>query len=191
MNKKTMGIALSAILLAGAFALAASGPANAQSVMKQCGDDWKAAKAAGTTNGQTWQEFLKTCRAQKEGAAAPAAAAPAAPAAAAPAPAPAAAAPAPAPAPAAAPTPMKPAPMKPAPKAAVAPTGAGQFAAEAEAKAHCPADTVVWVNTNSHKYHYAGHRSYGTTKKGAYMCEADATAAGNVAAKDEKEEKAK
>ena len=36
--------------------------------MKQCGDEWKAAKAAGTTNGQTWQEFLKTCKAQKAGA---------------------------------------------------------------------------------------------------------------------------
>ena len=64
-------------------------------------------------------------------------------------------------------------------------TGAGQFAAEAEAKAHCPSDTVVWLNTKSHKYHYAGHKSYGTTKQGAYMCEADAKAAGNVAAKDE------
>ena len=92
-------------------------PANAESVMKQCGDDWKAAKAAGTTNGQTWQEFLKTCEAQKKARrpgrrrlrAAPAAA-PRRP------PAPAAAAPAPAPAPAAAPAPMKPAPMKPAPK---------------------------------------------------------------------------
>ena len=64
-------------------------------------------------------------------------------------------------------------------------TGAGQFAAEAEAKAHCPSDTVVWVNTKSHKYHFAGHKSYGTTKQGAYMCEADAKAAGNVAAKGE------
>ena len=65
-------------------------------------------------------------------------------------------------------------------------TGAGQFAAEAEAKAHCPSDTVVWLNTKSHKYHYAGHKSYGTTKQGAYMCEADAKAAGNAAAKGEK-----
>jgi len=72
MMKKTMGIAFSAILLAGAFALTANGASGAESVMKQCGADWKAAKAAGTTNGQTWQEFLKACRAQKEGAAAPA-----------------------------------------------------------------------------------------------------------------------
>ncbi|HYA05893.1 MAG TPA: hypothetical protein VEF90_08380, partial [Xanthobacteraceae bacterium] len=57
MMRKTMGIAFSAILLAGAFALSATGAANAESVMKQCGDEWKAAKAAGTTGGQTWQEF--------------------------------------------------------------------------------------------------------------------------------------
>ena len=76
--------------------------------------------------------------------------------------------------------------MKPAPKAAAAPTGAGEFQTEGEAKAKCPSDTVVWVNTKSHKFHYAGHKSYGTTKKGAYMCEADATAGGNVAAKGEK-----
>ena len=60
------------------------------------------------------------------------------------------------------------------------------YHSEAEAKAKCPTDTVVWVNTKSHKYHYAGHRSYGTTKQGAYMCEADATAGGNAAAKGEK-----
>ena len=75
---------------------------------------------------------------------------------------------------------------KPAAKPQVAATGAGEFASEAEAKGHCPTDTVVWLNTKSHKYHYAGHRSYGTTKQGAYMCEADAKAAGDIAAKGEK-----
>ena len=191
MRNMTAWIAVSAILVGGAMALAASGATGAESVMKQCGADWKAAKAAGTTNGQTWQDFLKTCRTQKEGAAAPAAAAPTPTPAAAPAPAPApaaaptptpAAAAAPAPAPAAAPAPTKTAPATPA----VAATGAGEFAAEAVAKAHCPSDTVVWVNTKSHKYHYAGHKSYGATKQGAYMCEADAKAAGDVAAKGEK-----
>ena len=54
---------------------------------------------------------------------------------------------------------------------------------EAEAKARCPTDTVVWVNTKSHIYHYAGTRSYGTTKQGAYMCQADANAAGDRASK--------
>jgi len=54
--------------------------ADAESVMKQCGDQWKAAKAAGTTNGQTWPQFLSQCRAQlKAGAAAPSTAAAPAP----------------------------------------------------------------------------------------------------------------
>ncbi len=48
-------------------------PANAESVMKMCGEQWKAAKAAGTTNGETWPQFLAQCRAQqKTGAATPA-----------------------------------------------------------------------------------------------------------------------
>jgi hypothetical protein len=164
--------ALSAVLFAGALGLASTGAAEAQSIMKQCGDEWKAAKANNTTNGMTWQEFLKQCRAQKESSAAPAAA---------PAPAP-AAAPAAAPAPAPAPAPTyqpKPAPAATAARA----TGAGQFTTAAEAQTRCPSDKVVWVNTKSHVYHYAGTRSYGTTKQGAYMCEADATAAGDRASK--------
>ena len=177
MMRKTLGIAVSAILLAGAFGLSATGAANAESVMKQCGADWKAAKAAGTTNGQTWAEFLKTCKTQKAAATAPAATPAAAPA----------AAPAPVATPAPAATPMAAKPMKPAPKRSTATaTGAGEFASEAEAKAKCPSDTVVWVNTKSHKYHFSGHRSYGATKQGAYMCEADANAAGDIAAKGEK-----
>jgi hypothetical protein len=182
MHNKSFAIGVAAMMLAGAFGLAATA-ANAESVMKECGADWKAAKAAGTTNGQTWNEFLKTCEAQKKAAAPAAAATPAAAPAAAP-------APAPAMTPAAAATPMTmpmatPKPKKTEAAAPAAATGAGQFAAEAEAKAHCPSDTVVWLNTKSHKYHFAGHKSYGATKQGAYMCEADAKAAGNVAAKGE------
>jgi hypothetical protein len=116
----------------------------------------------------TWQQFLAQCRTQIEGAAAPGATPAAAPA------------PAPAAAPAPAPT-FQPAPAPS--QTAARPTGAGQFSTEAEAKARCPTDTVVWVNTKSRVYHYAGTRSYGTTKRGAYMCEADATAAGDRASK--------
>jgi hypothetical protein len=90
MVNRTIGIAFSAIVLAGAFGLAGTSAANAESVMKICGDQWKAAKAAGTTGGKTWPEFLSQCRTDQKGAAAPAAAAPAA---AAPAPAPVAPAP--------------------------------------------------------------------------------------------------
>src|SRR6266498_2777429 len=72
------------------------------------------------------------------------------------------------------------------PTTAAAPTAAGQFSTETQAKARCPGDTVVWVNLDSKVYHFAGTRNYGTTKSGAYMCEKDATAAGSRAAKNEK-----
>ena len=103
MSRKTLGIAFSAVLLAGAFALAGTSVANAESVMKICGDQWKAAKAAGTTGGKTWKGLSSLNAAKtRKGAAAPAA--PAAAPQRAPAPAP--AAPAPAPAAGAAPAPM-------------------------------------------------------------------------------------
>ena len=235
MLKSFAGVGAAALIALG-VALGGSA-ANAESVMKQCGDQWQAAKAAGTTNGETWPQFLSQCRAQlKTGAAAPA---PAAPAPAAPAPAPvqmpaatmktasqcdaeyaankaaikasgqtkrafvaacragtetipqgAAAAPAPAPAPAPAQNtgslfPWQ-QPAAPAPTATAAPTGAGQFASEQQAKYRCPSDTVVWVNTNSGVYHFSGTHNYGHTKQGAFMCEADAKAAGDQAAKNEK-----
>jgi hypothetical protein len=172
MTSASFRLTLSAFLFAGVLGLASTGPVEAQSIMKQCGDDWKAAKANNTTNGLTWPEFLKQCRTQKE-----------------------AAAPAPAPAAAPAPAPLAPAPApsyqpKPKPMQAARPTGAGQFTSEAEAKARCPGDTVVWVNTKgkSHTYHYQGTRWYGTTKQGAYMCEADAGAAGYHASKSRTEQ---
>ncbi len=51
----------------------ATGAADAQSVMKVCGKQWQAAKAAGTTNGETWPQFLAQCRAQQKGSASTAA----------------------------------------------------------------------------------------------------------------------
>lgn len=65
-------------------------------------------------------------------------------------------------------------------------TGTAEFASAAEAKAHCPGDTVVWANTRSKVYHFAGTRSYGHTKRGAYMCEKDTASAGFRSAKNEK-----
>lgn len=115
--------------LAVCFASAVSGEARAQeNVLKVCGAQYQAAKAANELKGQSWQDFLKACRARlaeqpKAQEPAPTAAAPPAAPAAAPTP-----APAPAPAPStAAPTPpaAAPAPTTAAPAATPAPEGKG------------------------------------------------------------------
>jgi len=67
----------------------------------------------------------------------------------------------------------------------------GEFPTEQQARARCPSDTIVWVNNISHVYHYNvvsshGRHYYGSTEEGAYMCEADARAAGDRVAKDER-----
>jgi ferredoxin len=54
----------------------------------------------------------------------------------------------------------------------------GQYATESEARASCPTDTIVWVNLSSKIYHAGGSRSFGKTKRGAYMCEKESVAAG-------------
>ena len=65
MCNKSFGVGFSAIVLAGAFGLAATA-ANAESVMKFAATDWKAAKAAGTTNGQTWNGIPQDLRGAEE-----------------------------------------------------------------------------------------------------------------------------
>ena len=59
-----------------------AGPAHAQAnVMKQCGEEYQAAKTANTLGGKTWNDYLKDCRVRHSGdtaAAQPAAAQPAA-----------------------------------------------------------------------------------------------------------------
>ena len=54
-----------------------------------------------------------------------------------------------------------------------------QFGSEAAAQAHCPSDTVVWLNTNSGIYHEKGMRWYGRTKHGAFVCRREADADGD------------
>lgn len=159
---------------------------------KDCTAEWRADKAGMQARGVTEKAYVEQCRA---GGAMPSAAAPE--------PKPTAAAPpASRPAPAAtqagpAPTPPKPAPTttaapvpspapQPSPSRDNATLEVGQFADEASAKARCPADTVVWVNLPSKVYHFAGTKSYGTTKRGAYMCEKEAIAAEDRASKTEK-----
>jgi hypothetical protein len=63
---------------------------------------------------------------------------------------------------------------------------ADQFSRESDARARCGSDTVVWVNTKSHVYHFPGSREFGQTKHGAFMCQVDADRAGTFrAAKNE------
>jgi hypothetical protein len=167
-------VVLAALCSALFGASLASSPALAQQkTVKACQDEWRANKADNQKNGITEKAYVDQCRAT--GAAAPT------PTAAKPAP----AEPAPAPAPAAKPATATPA-AKPAPTAASAPSGANQFAAEAQAKARCPSDTVVWANLDSKIYHFSGNKNYGNTKEGVYMCEKDATSQGIRAAKNEK-----
>jgi hypothetical protein len=61
---------------------------------------------------------------------------------------------------------------------------AQRFQFEAEAKQHCPADTVVWLNIPTHIYHFKGMRWYGSTKNGAYVCRKEADAEGDQATRN-------
>ena len=72
---------------------------------------------------------------------------------------------------------------------AVAPTHAQTakpivFSTEQQAQAHCPADTVVWLNLPTGVYHFQGQRWYGNTKAGAYVCRKEADAGGDRATRN-------
>ena len=161
-----------------------------QKTAKDCIAEWRADKAGMQARGTTEKAYVEQCKA---GAVTPTATAPESKATTAPAPAPKQASPAtpppaqpaqkPAPTTTAAPVP---APQQPPGTNAGATLEAGQFADEGSAKARCPSDTVVWVNLPSKVYHFAGTKSYGTTKRGAYMCEKDAIASEDRASKTEK-----
>jgi hypothetical protein len=157
---------------------------------KQCNEEWRANKAAIQASKKTKKQFMAECRAEPPGAAtttaAPSPTRPPTPAPARPSAATAPGTPPSTAAPATQPSTAPPPARTRAPATAVAPTAAGQFSTEAQAKARCPGDTIVWVNLDSKIYHFAGNRNYGTTKSGAYMCERDATAAGSRAARNEK-----
>lgn len=150
-----------------------------QKTIKACHEEWRANKAANQAAGKTAKAYVAECRstgAKQDTAKKPesAKADPAKPA-------------------AAKPEPAKPA-EKPAaatqkttqPKAAIGATGANQYATEAQAKARCPSDIVVWVNLSSKIYHFTGNKAYGTTKSGTYMCEKETSSVGARAAKNEK-----
>ena len=164
-----------------------SGTSSSQKTAKECIAEWRADKAGMQARGVTEKAYVEQCKA---GGTMPSATAPE--------PKPTAAAPTPPPS---RPTPtatqaapqQKPAPtttaapaQQPSPSRDSATLEAGQFADEGFAKAHCPTDTVVWVNLPSKVYHFAGTKNYGTTKRGAYMCEKEAIAAEDRASKTEK-----
>jgi hypothetical protein len=143
-------------------------PASAQQrTAADCTREWQANKAANQAQGITERAFVAKCRA----GAAPAAAQQT-------------------------PPPSQPAPSRaetrtppPATNRATtgtAPSGANQFSDQAQAKARCGSDTVVWVNEGTRVYHFSGSKNFGNTKSGAFMCERAAMAAGNRAAKNEK-----
>jgi len=69
-----------------------------------------------------------------------------------------------------------------------APAAPASAAAAAPAQAP-PAKGMVWVNTETKVYHREGDRWYGNTKKGKYMTEADAIAAGYRVAKEPEKKK--
>ena len=145
-----------------------------QKTVKACQEAWRANKAANQANGITEKAYVAQCRAN--------------PATTAPTSAPTAAAPKTAPnaVPAALAGSRAAKHTAPAAIAPAAPSGANQYATEAQAKARCGWGTVVWVNLKSRIYHFTGHKDYGHTKSGAYMCESDAASQGMRAAKNEK-----
>jgi hypothetical protein len=160
-----------------------AGP-GAPKTAKACTEEWRADKAGFQAKGITEKAYVTACRAGTVATPATAPAPTTTTAAPAPAPAPATAAPAPAPS-ASRPTSQNPYGTTERGPSTGSPSGAGQFAAEAQAKVTCPGDTVVWVNLRSKIYHFAGTHNYGNTKDGAYMCERDTAAQGMRPAKNE------
>jgi hypothetical protein len=176
MHNSFSSLLVAATVLFG-LVVGGSNSASAESVMKTCASQWKQAQTTGTTGGQSWPQFLAQCRTHQGSAAAPSGGF--------------APAPAPAPAPASQSGSLFPWWRQSAPSStpgAPATPRAGEYTTELAARARCPSDTVVWANTPSRIYHYSGTRYYGNTRRGAYMCEADARAAGYRAAKNRQRE---
>jgi len=134
--------------------------ATGQKTAKACRDEWRANKDANQAKGITEKAYVTQCRAGGT---------------------------------VASPAPMAPPPASPPPAATTGtrtatttPTGANQYSTEGQARFRCSGGTVVWANLDSKIYHFTGHKEYGKTKAGAYMCEQDATSQGMRAAKNEK-----
>ena len=154
-----------------------------QKTVKACQEEWRANKVDNQAKGITEKAYVTQCRAGTSAAppTPPAATTTAAP----PAKQDTSTKPATMPT-VAAPAAKQPPATKPTTTAVPAPADAKQFSTEAQAKSHCPSDVVVWANLKSKIYHFAGNKSYGTTKSGAYMCEKESMGEGFRAPKNEK-----
>ena len=196
---KHLAILTSATAFVLSFAIISPVYAQALKSAGACNDEYKANKGALKDAKEKKKDFVAACRALPAGTPTPIAGARANPA-----PAPATTAPA---------RTQAPAPQPSAPSATSAPTNAAsrasptsampgesacgngyahlpashtavQFCDETQARARCPGQSIVWVNTKSKIYHHAGANTYGHTKEGAYMCETDATAEGDRISKN-------
>ena len=153
-------------------------PTGGQSVMRLCASQWKDAKAAGTTGGQTWPQFLSQCRtrqsstASSSGGFAPA--------------------PAPAPAPASQSGSLFPwwqqsAPASASKRRAFGPAGGPIYDG---ARRPCPmpiGHRRVGQHADAHLSLF-GNPLLRANPQGAYMCEADARAAGYRASRNRQRE---
>ena len=52
--------------------------------------------------------------------------------------------------------------------------GMQTFTNEQAARRHCPADTIVWLNTSTANYHFKEDPWYGRTQRGSYVCKVEA-----------------
>ena len=52
------------------------------------------------------------------------------------------------------------------------------FRYEAQAQAHCPADTVVWLNFRKRTYYSKGQQRYARGLDGSFVCRSEARASG-------------
>ena len=52
--------------------------------------------------------------------------------------------------------------------------GMQTFTNEQAARRHCPADTIVWLNTSTANYHFKGDPWYRRTQRGSYVCKVEA-----------------
>jgi hypothetical protein len=156
---------LRCVAAAASIAILSAASQAQQKTARACEAEWRANKASIQGSGKTKKAFMIECRA---GTGQPAAARQAQPG---------------PDQPAASPAERRAARAR---RGTAIAAGAGEFATEAQAKAHCPGQSVVWANTRSKIYHRPGSHSYGNTKKGAYMCEKDTAAAGIRSAKNEK-----